>query len=131
MTNDGARRDRVLCPTVVVVLLAVVVVIVVVLVLCSTGVRPLEAVKEEDSCGENLAGCLVHHLRPVLKVDEGAEAQDAHLPVVEAARLAEREGNFNPGQSMKDREGLVGCELVWPSGPDSWRPLTPGSSPRL
>lgn len=71
----------------------------------STGVRPLEAVEEEDGCRENLGGCLVHNLRPnpLLKVDKGAEAQDAHLPVVEAARG--NEGNFNQGQGIYNREG--------------------------
>lgn len=63
-----------------------IVVVVLILVLCSTGVRPLEAAEQEDGCWKELAGHLVDSLRPVVEVNESTESQNAHLPVVEAAK---------------------------------------------
>lgn len=132
----SVSRVRYSAPTVVILLavLVIVVVIVVVLVLRPTGVRPLEAVEEEDGSGQNLAGRVVHHLRPVLEVDEGAEAQDAHLPVVEAAKVDGGGRETLAWVKAFTTRGVVvvGVEVgrrtgaVWP-----WRLLTPGSSRRL
>lgn len=75
--------------TVIILLLPVFLVIVfLVLMLCSTDVRPLEPAEQENGGWEELAAHLVDGLRPVIQVDEGAESQNAHLPVVEAEKGA-------------------------------------------
>lgn len=61
-----------------------IIVVIIILMLCSTGVRPLEAIKQQDGCWEKLAGHLVNGLRPVVEVNESTKSEDAHLPVVEA-----------------------------------------------
>lgn len=54
--------------------------------LCSTGIRPLEAIEQKDGCWEKLTGHLIDSLRPVLEVNESTKSENAHLPVVEAVR---------------------------------------------
>lgn len=96
--------------TVVVVLFPVFVVVVfIVLVLCSTGVRPLEAVEQEDGCREELPSHLVDHLRPVLQVDQGTKSENAHLPVVEAVR-GKQSQRLSPTGGVKQEVEVSGCQ---------------------
>lgn len=74
-----------MCLTVFIVLLPIfIIVIFVILMLCPTGIRSFEAIEEKDGCWKKLAGHLIDSLRPVLKVNESTQSENAHLPVVKA-----------------------------------------------
>lgn len=98
--------------------------------LCSTGVRPLEAIEQKDGCWEKLTGHLIDSLRPVLEVNESTKSENAHLPVVEAVR-GEGSNTFVPLEADSFIVRYRNCIFQLYICRDTHQTLTQGSSRHL